>query len=264
MSSAVMGALAASIGVPIAFAVLRKIFPYRQPEVGRTRSLEELRPEYWKWEAAAVAPTFVFVAVIGYLCFLGFCGLALWNARGPAPSRFLLLPGIYWAVPALFLGIILAAIPIHFLYKVLLRDRYAEYTAYCNMRVGFDAWKILGWMAAAIGCLSAIAVAAGLNCYTQITDQAIRIRSPLALHDRTYSFEDVDAIASVAGFKKRDGEFIPKRHYAIRFKDGTLWTTNEGLRDPDPAHDPEMIEFIAHTSGKPITEVQSIGDFVHP
>ena len=56
---------------------------------------------------------------------------------------------------ALSFGIVSSAVPLHFLYRWLLGDRYAEYTHYGNLRVGFDSWKVFRWMAIVfgIGCV---------------------------------------------------------------------------------------------------------------
>jgi hypothetical protein len=46
MNSGAAGALGAAIGVPIALAILRKVFPYHPPAVENPRSLQELRADY--------------------------------------------------------------------------------------------------------------------------------------------------------------------------------------------------------------------------
>ena len=103
-------------------------------------------------------------------------------------------------------------------------------------------------------------MAIGLNCYTRITDRAIVISGPLDFHERRYSFDQVESIGSVARYTAPSGKSVLRPHYAIRFKDGTTWTTRDGLREPDPLRDCPMIEFVADAGGKPIESIESIED----
>lgn len=246
----------------IVMAVLSALFPYKPSPGVRVRSLEELRGEYQWWEAVAGIPFIAFGFAIGGVSFLILRWIAEWNARGLDGSRFLLLPFPgYWWLPSVFLGLILAAVPMHFLYKTMLGDRYHEYTMYGNLKYGFDTWKIFYWMSAVLTFLMAVAVAAGLTAYTRVTDQAIVIRGPLSRHERTYSFDEIESIVAVAGTKKRNGEFVPEPYHAVRFKDGAMWTTRDGLQDSNSAQIVPLIEFLAKGSGRPIEQVQLIEDF---
>lgn len=166
-----------------------------------------------------------------------------------------------WLLPSVFLGLSLAAIPVHFLYRALLRDRYEEYTMYCNLKFGFDTWKIFRWFAIVMLCFSALVGAAGLTARTAVTDRALIIKSPLSMRDREYTFDQIEAIASIAGAKNRSGEFVSDPYHAVRFKDGSMWTSLDGLQNHKSAELPALIEFLAKRSGRPIEQVQVIDDF---
>jgi hypothetical protein len=242
--------------------ILAKLFPYHPPPGARVRSLDDLRAEYQWWEAGVGVPYLAFALAIGGLCFVSLRWLAQWNARGLHGSQFLLLPEkVIWLLPSVFLGLVLAAIPVHFLYKALLRARYEEYTMYCNIKFGFDTWKIFRWFAIVILCFSALVAAAGLTARTAVTDRAIIIKGPLSLREREYAFDQIEAIASIAGAKSRRGEFISSPYHAVRFKDGSMWTSRDGLQNRRSAQMPPLIEFLAKSSDRPIKTYEVIGDF---
>jgi hypothetical protein len=246
----------------IVMAILKKLFPYEPPPGARVRRLEDLRADYQWWETCGAVPYLAFAVAISGFCYVSLRWLAQWNARGLHGSHFLLLPEPeFWLLPALFLGLIFAALPMHVLYKALLRDRYEEYTMYCNLKAGFDTWKICRWLAIVILSVSALDAAAGLTARTAVTDRAIIIKSPLSLRERVYTFDQIDAIASIAGFKRRSGEFLPDPYYAVRFTDGSMWKSRDGLQNHKAAEIPALIEFLAKRSGRPIKTVQVINDF---
>ena len=246
----------------ILMSVLRALFPYRPPPGTHVRNLDDLREEYQWWDTFAGLPYLAFVVVIGVLCFVGLQWMVEWRGQTLGPSRFLLLPGpVFSAVPAGAMGLILASVPMHFLYKALLRDRYPEFTAYCNLKAGFDTWKIFAWIAVLLFCVAGVIIAAEMSAYTRITDQAIVIRGPLSLRARTHSLAEIESIAAVAGVRNRSGEFVSDPYKVVHFKDGTIWSTRDGFQDHRSSQIRPLIAFLARSSGKPIEEVQVIENF---
>jgi hypothetical protein len=242
-------------------SVLRRLFPYRPPPGIHVRPSDELRAEYRWWEALSCLPYLAFVVAIGVLCFLGLQWMVDRHAQTLGPSRFLLMPGpVFSALAAGALGLILASVPTHFLYKALLRDRYPEYTVYCNVKNGFDTWKIFAGMALLLFCVAGVVIAAEMSAYTRITDQAILIRGPLSLRARTHLLSEIESITAVAGVKNRRGEFVSDPYQVVRFKDGSTWSTRDGLQDHRSSQLPSLIAFLAQASGKPIEAVQVLAD----
>jgi hypothetical protein len=245
----------------IVMAVLKWLFPYRPPPGMHVRRLDDLRAEYRWWEVCSCLPYVAFALAIGGLCFLGLLWMVDRHARALGPSRFLLMPGpVFSVLPAGALGLILAGIPMHYLYKALLRDRYAEYTVYCNIKAGLNTWMIFFWIAFLFLCVAGVSIAAEMSAYTRITDHAIVIRGPLSLRARTHSLADIDSIAAVAGVRNCSGEFVPDPYQVVHFRDGTHWSTRDGFQNHRSSQMQELIAFLAQTSGKPIQNVRLIQD----
>jgi hypothetical protein len=71
---------------------------------------------------------------------------------------------------------------------------------------------------------------------------------------------EIESITAVAGLRNRRGEFYPDPHHIVRFRDGTTWSTRDGLQDHKSPVMRPLIAFLAQASGKRIQDVQLIGD----
>lgn len=72
-----------------------------------------------------------------------------------------------------------------------------------------------------------------------------------------HAYSTVRAIRPVNYFTAPNGNQVYRPHYVIDFDDGAQWTTRDGLRTPDPAHDATMMQFVAGKSGRQIGARQS-------
>ena len=249
------------VTVMIVLLVARKLIPYKASTIECQKSLEELKREYTKWELFAILPFFVCVAALMYFWYGLFRDMADWFAHGLPPCHYLFMPcWAFWALPALFLGIITSALPVILLYKALLRERYAEYIHYTNLKAGFDGLKVFAWISAPIVVLAVAAVVIGINTYTQFKDDAIVIKRPVAWRPVAYPYGRVAAVAEVARLVAPNGNLVDRTHYVIRFDDGTSWTSEDGMHEGEPEHDRAAVTFAAEAAGKAILNLDTIDD----
>jgi hypothetical protein len=255
MNSAWIGWAAVAIGVPLTFAVLRRIYP-AQPALSSSRTLEDLRGEYARWELLGL-PLYLLFAPIGtYLCwqlFLGVSdgvgfietneGLFLW----PAP--------IAWLLPAMFFGLILSWPPIDFIYRRMLRERYPEYVAYQSRRFGINFQKLLFPFYAFLAGLSALFVLLLANCYVHITPEHIRINPFFGVSERVYPYAEVSNIRTAPAFIAPNGNRVDRRLFIVTFSDSRTWNTNDNPSDASESEVVAVIRAISERSGKPISEV---------
>jgi hypothetical protein len=97
MNSAYLGALAASIGVPIVLALLARLFPASTADsTGET--LEDLRPRYQKWETRLGVLYLILCAPIALALWAALRRLSSWHATllPPAAITLTAMP-IYWS-----------------------------------------------------------------------------------------------------------------------------------------------------------------------
>ncbi|MGC3968431.1 MAG: hypothetical protein QM775_13955 [Pirellulales bacterium] len=254
MDSGISGAVAAA-GVGIFMALMAKFVPYR-PNPGQVSrlSLEELAKQYRKWELAALFPFFIFATLSTLLWWLLLRNLGGLVLSGLPESKFLLAtPDAAWFLPAIFLGIVTAALPMHLLYSRLLGERYAEYNHYTNLRTGFDGFRIFRWMAIILVPLCLLAALIGLDWYTRVLDDRLIDNSPLSIGETEHRYADIAEIRAVATFRAPNGNIVQKPYFQVVFNDGFTWSTRNILNSWNADENREMIEFISRQADKPIT-----------
>ena len=109
MTPGAVGAVVASIALPIVFAMLRRWFPV-PPTTLAARPLDELRKEYGKWSALEVLLLFVIAPPASFLWWKLFVSLASGIGFSQDGVAFSLRPThLAWSIPAGFLGILTSA-----------------------------------------------------------------------------------------------------------------------------------------------------------
>src|SRR5215470_7702026 len=125
-------AMAVPVGVPLSLYLLAKLFPFKPDALPKESvSLDALRSKYAKWDRATLIPFFVFWGLGSYLLFQGLIWIFHHSLPQSHENRYVMLPDQYFfALPAMFIGILLSALSTDLLYRFLLRENYAEYLLY--------------------------------------------------------------------------------------------------------------------------------------
>ncbi len=245
------------IGVGASFALFRRLLPARpDPSDGPPLTAEERRI-YHRWEMGALVPFFLFATSIGAAWYFVLKGAADFCWRTPPGTRFLVrLPDLSWGLPAIVLGIVSAAIPMHWLYAALLGDRYPRYERACNERVGFDGWRVFVWMAGFAVAGSGAFFWADVVTFARFDDQGVEIGHPLAVPSHFYPYARVRAIEHRASFVAPNGNVIPRDYYVIRFDDDATWSTGSLFHDDTGQRDDGAIaRLVADRTRLPIVEI---------
>ena len=250
--------LLTGIGTALAFAAIRRWFPVppAPAEAGDPLTDAERR-SFLRWEVAAIVPILVLIPAMGLGWFFLLKGAAN-LVHPPLPgTRFLLRPiPILWGLPAVFLGIVSGALPMHWLYRLLLGDRYPRYIQFSNEKAGFDGWRFLRWMTNLTLLGTGVLFFLVTRTFVRFDDQSVEIGRFLALRAATYDYRQVTAIEHRATFVAPNGNTIHRPHYVIRFNDGTTWNARtHAFRDPDPALDAQIANLVSLRSGRPIVEI---------
>ncbi len=252
MSASTWTSFLVPLGLALSFALFRGAFPARVDD--ETPLTDEERRVYRRWEAGALAPFFIFVPLLGYAWYLVLKGAAsLFHEAAPATRYLVLTMPLFWVIPALFLGMISSAIPMEWLYRCLLRDRYPRYERSCSERVGFDEKRALMWLAPLIIAGSVVCFLAGVTSFARFQEAGVEVGRPLALRSTFYDYAHVRTIEHRAAFRAPNGNIIP-RYHVITFDDGSSWSSRSVFRDPEPDLDGRIAELVARRSGRPIAE----------
>jgi hypothetical protein len=239
------------------FALFRRWFPPRIADEDDPLTDEEHRV-YRRWEAWELLPFFAFAPFLGfawYLALKGAADLLHEHLHMTLGTRFLIQPiSIVWWLPALFLGIVSSSVPVTWLYRLLLRDRYRRFERACDERVGFDGRLVTVWMAAVFAVGSSVWFVVGVRTFARFDGVGVEMRRPLSLRSTFHSYASIKAIEHRATFVAPNGNVVNRPYHIIVFDDGSSWSTNGGLRDPVPELDARIVEMVSRESGKPIQE----------
>lgn len=200
------------------FRLLARLFPYRPPADKKHLTLTVLKPQFARWEIGITAMLFVFAPLTIWLAKLAF------DAGFPPPP----LPAgalaqssadrYFYFLPAILLGLVLAAAPVMFVARVWLGTQFADYLHYGNLLVGFDTVKI--WKAMSIGVLvfsAAVCAGAGVMRLTLFPDH-LELRRFARARAEIRPYTQIAAVTQ-----------LPSGPITIAFTDGSTWSTTDDL-----------------------------------
>ena len=241
------------IAIGLSFALCRRIFAAREADPTEEPITDEERRIYRRWELASPLPFCLFMTILVIAWYFALRGAAALFQHETSGTRFLVEPtAIVWALPALLLGSITAVIPLDWLYRALLRDRYRRFERYCYERIGFDGNRVLVGLATLVSAGSAVFFLAGVTSFARFTDAGVEIGRPLSFTSHFREYARVRAIEHRATYRASDGNAVRRPHHVILFDDGTSWSTREGLRDPVPEVDQEIAQLVSRRSGRAV------------
>lgn len=244
------------LGVSLFWLLARVLWPYR--EVSKTPTglpAAELSKRYAKWELAAVVPILIFSAVLAFLWSRLFLLLQRFATGSQESAVFYLAPiESFWLLIGGVLGIVTCAVPMHFLYGWLLGERYAEYLHYTNLHHGFDGWRTFRWLALILTVASVSAIVLAFDCYTSFTDHSLVANPFFSFGAEEHAYVDIAEIRYVATFTAPNGNVIHHPFHEIVFRDGFVWSSRGGMRDPDSELDERIVTYVSRMSGKPVVE----------
>jgi len=154
------------------FRVLARLFPFLPPPGKERVTAADLKPLFKGWDMRIVLMLF---ACAPFTVWASKALLAVCFRPPAAPAGALVhltIDPMFFLLPGLFLGLVLAAPPVMGLTQLLLRERFRDYILYGNLLVGFDTVKIWITLSAFVVFLSVgLAAAAGGVHLTAFADR---------------------------------------------------------------------------------------------
>lgn len=254
MDSAIAGALAASVGVPLTFIVLRYLYPSRARDAAKP-SLDA-QSSYRRWALRSMHLWWLFTPTIGYVLYLVGDAFGAWSAGFHPKALAVLTPrGPFWVMWTLLTAPVLAGWMVDVLLRRRLGNRYEEVVRYDEQQWGVrpEGFRKLCVVLLAI---SGIWLVLLVDWNVRLTDRAIVVNSFWALRARTYAYADVAEIRTAPALYAPNGNRVSRREYSVRFRDGWHWSTHLDPSSGTEADKRRFIEVIASRSGVPVTEVE--------
>lgn len=252
ISPGLIGGISAAIVVPIAFSVLRRIKLY-QYVPSSDHTLDDLSRIYKKWDRLSHLLLVPLICLLGYACWLLLCALQELRTSLIGEADFVLTPiHIFYGIPALFTGIVLASFLAEFLMrKVLGTERYREYIQYQNMKCRMDTKKVFTHLLYVVVPVLVVAVTLALNEHVVLRKDRFIIHPFFAIQDRSYHWSDVERILLVKSFRAPNGNIIRnKPHYAIEMFDGFTLNFHSTLLEVSFPNQEKIASFVVTQSGR--------------
>jgi hypothetical protein len=254
LSSGIVGGLAAAIGVPAIFALLRKTQSYRY--VGEVRGADnELTVPNRRWDLVARFLLIPCAGVPAYALWLLFCSVENRRAALLGSADFILTPSPFvFAIPALFAGILFAAVPLRIvLTGILGRQGYDQLLDYSDRRSGINSQFMMLHMTYVGVPLIVASVMLAFQTYATAGAQGLTIHPYFAIHERYYSWADVNKITLVRSFRAPNGVVRRDRpYYIVKMRDGFQLNFHRTILETSIADQRRFAAFIAVNSHRSV------------
>ena len=262
MTPAALGAICAAIAVPIVMAILAKALP-PSGAVRSTRSLEDLKPIFTKWE---VGLAFIYMGLWGpitgaiWLPLQAASGLV---ARSLGPAEIRIIPGaVFWLIPALFLALAVASLPTTWIAKRLLGERFNDYEAYLQLKHNIDYRRANRLALIVIVWLVAVTIGLGLNWYVLVRTDAFVVNPLFGLREIVHPYNDIQGIQTAPELIAPNGNTVRRREFLIKFRDNSTWSTSDLPAEMPLSEKRSMLETISERSGKSIEDIRVFAKWV--
>lgn len=254
--------ISSSAFVPLILALLMMFFRRFKslrvslPE-GPPPDLKVLRKKYAKWTLLAGLLFLPSWALTGGAVFLLLKFAAYVTYRPVSDALHLAVtPDGFWALLAIFLGMVLGVFPADRLLRRLLgAERHAEYELYDNLsHGGIDGWKVFRVLAVVICLVASVGIVIGIGNYAYAT-QSEFVFTVLGFGEHRYSWSEVKEVRLVKSFKAPNENIVSRPYHEIEFADGKVWSVHSSLNDLDWPREQAMFAYVCAQSGKTLTVV---------
>jgi hypothetical protein len=245
----------------IVLRAVQKVFPPPPLEQATSRTMDELKAKYrWTDLLANLLVLPMWAVAAGALTAV-FWELAWWYYRSLPKTVFLLKPPAEFllALGAVFIAFYAAPLVTLYVIRWWMGTRWPEYYAYACQRANLDAAKVLWLLFLVVTPPTLLGLALLTNGFTAFTEQAILHKPFWSLSCREHPYTEVRGVYAIDAYHARFEDVVNPQH-AIRFADGTMWTTRDNLRQPTPEVDDPVIRYVAERARCPVQKVRFVED----
>jgi hypothetical protein len=208
---------------------------------------EELRARYARWVHVdhVVGVLCTPLAIAGWFLALRTLG----DRTRHADAVFEEVPGwVFWALPALFLGLITAAQLTALVMRGLMgAARRRELVCYLEEVYQLDYRRSMLVVATPILLCFVLYVAAFLDTYAYLDKDGLVVNEPLSLREVRRPYATVTSVRQSVLAE----DMGTSLGYEVVFADGYRWDPHE-LRDPEPDKDAALIRYVCERTGLPL------------
>lgn len=231
------------------------LFPHKAKEYVSTWQKWQLVAKYRKWDWLCLPMMFTVVPLMTWFFGQIFMAQYRWEIDDNPRVLYQVLPGPdAWYVPGLMVAIALMGPSMTLIYRLLLKDRYAEYELYGSLAHGIDARKIWRAIAILFGIAALVTIFFLNDYYVKIWNFKVEVNELMSSEVKNYSFNQIQKITYVEYSSAGEASRLEEDpHYLVQFKDRTVWNTLPGWTNA--GRKPNFIPFLSQRSGVKIDTI---------
>lgn len=243
----------AAVAMPLIILGLSKAFPSKSSAIPTENEFSN--KEVLKWNRIILPISFVFAILSGGVFWLLITFLySIYRSSLEPTEIFVGSPVGTFALPALFVGLIVGSQFSKTITRVLLKDRYELYIGASNRQYGgMNSEKILKGLNALFAVLILSSTIELFHLKIMVFND--RLTACGLVSCDTYPFQDFTEIAQSSHARAPNGSIVLRQDLYFRFKDGTFWSPN--LLSGDPIQN-KVVSFLSEKTGLKVKYVEML------
>ncbi len=250
-----MTAVIVAIILFLVFLLFRKFLPISSTAAKTDKPVKELRVKYRKPDLIQLGLFILTVPVLTFLYFKIFA--MIYNFRLSLYADAEIIVGFQYAfvLIAMFAAMVTGSILLTYFAKRRLKHDWGEYSAYNNLKYGFDYNRIGQVTIKVIAGITIVLFVAIFDWFTVFRNDDIVINNLFGLGSKSYNYTDISEIRNVLKTKAPNGNVVEDEHYVIIFMDGEKWNSRySGFANFQT--NSKIIELIQERTGKDLIELE--------
>lgn len=248
--------LGAVIVAPAILLLVKKLLPSLTEYEELSEDQMSKLKGYAKYDFITFFILIVIGAPIGYGSWILFCKLGEFNAANFSSTLLSIsADGSIWILPSGLIALTIAGISSTAILKKTLGNKFHEYVAYRNNKMGINEQKLEKPLVGLLVLLCVVFSVLALNWYTLFYSDKMIVNSFFSLKEKTFEYEMVEGIYTAPYFVATAGNEVQEREFVVFFKGGSQWTTQGKPQALSLEEKWNIARFIADNSRKKIVEL---------
>lgn len=230
----------------ILFGLIFIFFPLKKSITQSKKSLEDLNKEF-KW-FTIISTLFVFADLVIFSIAFGYLFYGIFSIENEKNSTAIIAvyPDVWsWITCGLALSLGVTYKTSVWLTKKLLKDKFTDFIAMQNMKLGYDGYRLMQIISPLLILLSFLMVMITSGSSTVLYNDRIEVDYYFSFSKKVYQYTDVVRIKEIEGESKN--------RFEITFNDGKVWNSAQNGFS-DYYKDLEIVDIIEEKTSDEIWE----------
>ena len=208
------------------YKLFEKIFPVNKAEYTSNKNFAALKIQYSSYDFNQQALFILVTIAAGFMLVKLLSWLLDFRLSFVSDQVIIVKPDVNMCYVVSFFSGMLLAVPATFmLLKRQLKENWAEYLAYINLKYKFNAIKIMKYSIGILAFIITLLIISFFDWYSAFGQQKIEINEALNLGPNTYNYSNIIKIKEVERLYAPNGNVVNDPHFVIEFNDGKKWNS---------------------------------------